>query len=51
VFYNHNVPFGLVRYGLLELGSRLAGRVQIADRDDVFFLEIDEAREATPERR
>jgi phosphohistidine swiveling domain-containing protein len=46
VFYNINAPFGLVRYRLLELGNRLAERSQIADRDDVFFLEIDEARES-----
>ncbi|MFC2014002.1 PEP/pyruvate-binding domain-containing protein [Chloroflexota bacterium] len=45
-FYTQSVPFGLVRYGLLELGNRLTKRSQIADCDDVFFLEIDEAREA-----
>jgi pyruvate,water dikinase len=43
VFYNVNAPFGLVRYGLLELGNRLAERNQINARDDVFFLSLDEA--------
>ena len=45
-FYTISAPFGLVRYTLLELGNRLADRWQLAHRDDVFFLELEEARSA-----
>jgi pyruvate,water dikinase len=48
-FYTISAPFALVRYMLLELGRRLASRGQIADRDDVFFLELEEARSALRE--
>jgi pyruvate,water dikinase len=36
----------LMRYVVLEVGSRLGARGQIAQRDDVFFLEWEEARAA-----
>jgi rifampicin phosphotransferase len=42
-FYTVSVPLALVRYALLELGQRLAERGTIAQRDDVFFLEWQEA--------
>jgi pyruvate,water dikinase len=41
-FYTMSVPLALARYALLEFGRRLASRDVIAERDDVFFLEIDE---------
>lgn len=44
--YVTNAPFALFRYAVLELGDRLAQRGQIAQRDDVFFLEMDEALSA-----
>lgn len=46
VFYTQGAPTALGRYALLELGNRLAGNSVIEQRDDVFFLEIDEARRA-----
>jgi pyruvate,water dikinase len=45
-FYTISAPLGLGRYMMLELGSRLAARGQIAKRDDIFFLKLDEARSA-----
>jgi rifampicin phosphotransferase len=42
-FYTVSVPLALVRYAALEMGRRLADRKQIAHRDDVFLLEMDEA--------
>jgi rifampicin phosphotransferase len=38
-----NAPLALLRYATLELGARLVQRGRIATRDDVFFLEIEEA--------
>lgn len=43
MYYTDGAPRALIRYALLELGSRLAKRLQIRHRDDVFFLELDEA--------
>jgi pyruvate,water dikinase len=47
-----SVPLGLTRRALLEVGTRLAATNAIADRDDVFFLHLDETyqalREGTP---
>lgn len=40
------VSFALCRAAALELGRRLADRGQLAERADVFFLELDEARAA-----
>jgi len=45
-FYTVSAPLALIRYALLELGTRLAERGVIAQRDDVFYLESDEARPA-----
>jgi pyruvate,water dikinase len=45
-FYTISAPLGLARFMLLELGSRLAARGQIARRDDIFFLKLEEARSA-----
>jgi len=46
VFFTQGVPTGLGRYALLELGNRLAKKGVIEKRDDVFFLELAEARAA-----
>ncbi len=45
-FYAVSAPMALMRYAVLELGCRLAERGQIAQRDDVFFFELEEARAA-----
>lgn len=45
-FYTVSSPMALLRYAVLELGHRLASRNQIERRDDVFFLELEEARKA-----
>ena len=45
-FYTLSSPLAIARYVALEVGRRLAERGSIAARDDVFFLEADEAREA-----
>jgi pyruvate,water dikinase len=42
-FFTISVPLALARYALLELGRRLASRGVVADPEDVFFLEQDEA--------
>jgi len=44
VFFTQGAPTALGRYALLELGHRLAKKQVIESRDDVFFLEIEEAR-------
>jgi pyruvate,water dikinase len=43
-FYTVSAPMALTRYAVLEMGLRLADRGQIVKRDDVFFLELAEAR-------
>ncbi|MEE8191697.1 MAG: PEP/pyruvate-binding domain-containing protein [Gemmatimonadales bacterium] len=48
-FYTLSAPLALVRYVVLELGHRLADRGMIAQREDVFFLEMEEARAALRE--
>ncbi|MDH3305987.1 MAG: PEP-utilizing enzyme [Acidimicrobiia bacterium] len=45
-FYTASVPLGLLRYVALEIGRRMAGRDQIANADDVFWLRVSEARDA-----
>ncbi len=45
-FFTYSAPLGLIRFGVLEIGRRLVERGQILERDDVFFLEMDEARQA-----
>lgn len=42
-YYTVSGPTALVRYGLLELGNRLTDRHLMGLRDDVFFLELEEA--------
>jgi pyruvate,water dikinase len=43
-FYTLSAPLALLRYAVLELGRRLADWGSIRRLDDVFFLEIAEAR-------
>lgn len=43
-FFTFSAPGALVRYAVLELGTRLAARGVIDQRDDIFFLELEEAR-------
>jgi rifampicin phosphotransferase len=45
-FYLSQAPLALLRYAVLEAGQRFAKRSQIAERDDVFFLELPELRVA-----
>lgn len=45
-FYTAGVPKALMRYAILAIGERLARKGAIQNRDDVFFLELSEAREA-----
>jgi phosphohistidine swiveling domain-containing protein len=45
-FFTVSAPLALLRYRLLELGQRLVARQQLVQRDDVFFLTLDEARAA-----
>jgi phosphohistidine swiveling domain-containing protein len=42
-FFTLSVPLALARHTLLEVGRRLASRGVLADPEDVFFLERDEA--------
>jgi len=46
VFFTQGAPTAIGRYALLELGNRLVNMQAIKKRDDVFFLEIEEARAA-----
>ena len=43
-FYLSQAPLALLRYAALEAGQRLTKRSQIAERDDVFYLELPELR-------
>ena len=45
-YFTASAPLALVRRTALEIGRRLADRGQLEVRDDVFYLEADEAREA-----
>ncbi|MHA2406696.1 MAG: PEP/pyruvate-binding domain-containing protein, partial [Candidatus Hermodarchaeia archaeon] len=45
-YYLSNVPLALLRYALLEVGSRLTERETLERQSDVFFLELEEARAA-----
>jgi rifampicin phosphotransferase len=42
-FFTLSVPLALARYALLEFGQRLASRGFVADGNDIFFLNWDEA--------
>jgi pyruvate,water dikinase len=46
VFFTISAPLALVRRAALEVGGRLADRGQVGLRDDVFHLEVGEARAA-----
>jgi pyruvate,water dikinase len=50
-FYLSNVPFALMRTTLLELGTRLTAQGTLEQRDDIFFLEFEEARAVGAEDR
>ncbi|KJS11665.1 MAG: hypothetical protein VR67_13015 [Peptococcaceae bacterium BRH_c8a] len=43
-FYDTSMPLALLRYTALELGRRLVEHKQITKQNDVFLLELDEAR-------
>jgi pyruvate,water dikinase len=43
-FYTVSAPLALLRYALLEVGRRLESAGLVDARDDVFFLEVAEAR-------
>lgn len=43
-FYTLSAPLALARYAVLEVGDRLVARGVIDARDDVMFLDIDEAK-------
>jgi len=45
-FYTQHLSAGLTRRALLEVGTRLVAKGVIRDRDDVFMLTLDEARDA-----
>lgn len=45
-FWTLSAPLGVLRRTVLEVGSRLAARGQVATRDDVFGLEPDDAEQA-----
>lgn len=45
-FFTISAPIALMRYSILELGRRLAALDVIGERDDVRFLEFEQARAA-----
>ena len=45
-FFCFSSPLALMRYAVLEVGRRLVDRGVIDNRDDVLYLELDEARAA-----
>ena len=45
-FFTISVPVALLRYAVLEIGARLAARSLVSRCDDVFFLELSDARAA-----
>ncbi|HKY76686.1 MAG TPA: PEP-utilizing enzyme, partial [Acidimicrobiia bacterium] len=44
--WTQSVPLALVRRALLEVGRRLAETDTVTEADDIFFLTLDEARQA-----
>jgi len=50
-FFNISIPLALLRYVLLEMGSRLKNRGLIKEITDIFFLNPEEARQAFVEGR
>jgi pyruvate,water dikinase len=51
VFYTISAPVALVRYSTLEIGNRLAQRLQLDAPDDIFFLTREEAVDALNDRQ
>ena len=49
-FYLSNAPFAQLRYALLEVGKRMAGRRQLERAEDITFLELKEAQAAFRDR-
>jgi pyruvate,water dikinase len=49
-FYLSNAPFAQLRYVLLEVGKRMAGRGQLDYAEHIMFLELEEARAAFRDR-
>lgn len=49
-FYTLSAPLAQFRYAILEIGDRLARRDMISSRDEVMFLELEEALGALSER-
>jgi len=45
-FFTLSSPLALVRYAVLEMGRRMAARSEIGERDDAFFLEFAELKDA-----
>lgn len=45
-FYLSSAPFALLRYTLLEVGRRMAGRGQLDRAEEITFLELEEAQAA-----
>jgi rifampicin phosphotransferase len=45
-YYTQFLAEGILRYCLLEIGRRLVTKNVIAERDDIFMLTLEEAREA-----
>ncbi|MFW6009733.1 MAG: PEP-utilizing enzyme [Actinomycetota bacterium] len=50
VFWTDNLPSGLLRRALLEVGNRLAARGQLHRPGDAAYLEIDEVRAGLRDR-
>lgn len=44
IFWTDNLPSGLIRRALVEVGHRLVGRGQLRHPGDVAFLKVDEVR-------
>jgi pyruvate,water dikinase len=51
VFYTISAPVAFVRYATLEIGNRLAQRLQLDAPDDIFLLTREEAVDALNDRR
>jgi pyruvate,water dikinase len=45
-FFTLSSPLALVRYAVLEMGRRMVANSQIDERDDAFFLEFEELKDA-----
>ena len=47
-FFTISVPVALLHYAVLEIGTRLTASGLVSKRDDVFFLELSDARARWP---